>query len=94
MNSLSRRSACIAATLALLTSVSVFAQAPWPSRPVRVVVPFPPGGPTDNLARPLLQILGERLGQPFVIDNRGGAKKRSFRMKNRCRAGLARTTLC
>lgn len=45
----------------------------WPVRPVRVVVPFPPGGPSDNLARPVLQRLSESLGQPFVIDNRGGA---------------------
>ncbi|MBL8381441.1 MAG: tripartite tricarboxylate transporter substrate binding protein [Burkholderiales bacterium] len=45
----------------------------WPAKPVRVVIPFPPGGPTDNLARPLLQRLSERMGQQFVIDNRAGA---------------------
>jgi tripartite-type tricarboxylate transporter receptor subunit TctC len=45
----------------------------WPTRPVRVVVPFPPGGPSDNLARPVLQRLSESLGQNFIIDNRGGA---------------------
>ena len=46
---------------------------PWPNRPVRWVVPFPPGGGTDAFARPLSKVLSAQLGTSIVIDNRGGA---------------------
>lgn len=49
------------------------AHAAYPERPVRVVVPFPPGGGTDIVARLVLSRLGERMNASFVIDNRGGA---------------------
>lgn len=54
------------------------AQAPqpnvkWPTRPVRLVVTFPPGGSTDTIARIVMPKLAERLGQPVIIDNRPGA---------------------
>jgi tripartite-type tricarboxylate transporter receptor subunit TctC len=45
----------------------------YPTRPIKVVVPFPPGGPTDGMARIISDRLGAVLGQPIVVENRGGA---------------------
>ena len=49
------------------------AQGAWPERPVRVIVPFPPGGSVDTIARLFQNKLAEGLGRPVVIENRGGA---------------------
>ena len=60
------------ATLALLMPAPALAQT-WPDHAIRLVVPFPAGGPTDIIARVVGQAMTEALGQPVVIDNRGGA---------------------
>ena len=70
------RQAILLALLAVAaagTSIDASAQAGWPSRPVRLLVPAQPGGSTDTLARIAGQKLGDALGQTFVIDNRSGA---------------------
>lgn len=64
------------ATLALFGSVATASAqdaATWPTKSVRIIVPFGAGGPADNLARVLGEHLTKALGQPFVIENRGGA---------------------
>ena len=60
-----------ALAMAILPAAA-FAQ-PFPSKPVRLILPFPPGGPTDILGRSLAQKLSEQMGQQVVLDNRAGA---------------------
>jgi len=56
----------------LFLSTNVMAQN-YPSKPIRLIVPFPPGGPTDIVARPLAVLLGESLKEQIIIENKGGA---------------------
>jgi len=62
-----------AAVAALATLPGEARAQAWPNRPIRFVVPFPPGGGTDAFARPLAKVLAQQLGQQVIIDNRGGA---------------------
>lgn len=63
----------IPALAGLLLAVPARAQADWPVRPIRMIVPFPPGGITDVLARPIAAHMQAALGQPVLVENRPGA---------------------
>jgi tripartite-type tricarboxylate transporter receptor subunit TctC len=62
-----------AAILAAFACLIAHAEEPWPSKPVKVIVPSAPGGGTDVFARLLAQAMGDALKQPFVVENRPGA---------------------
>lgn len=68
-----RRFSLGAATLLASAPFVARAEENWPNRPVTIVVPFSPGGNTDLIARMMAEKLGQRVGKPFIVDNRGGA---------------------
>ena len=63
----------LAVALTLAAVSGAFAQGDWPSRPVKLIVNFPPGGPLDVLARSVGEVLQGQFKQPFVVENRAGA---------------------
>lgn len=74
MKNFSRRTMLAAAMATSIAAVpQAFGQADFPNRPLRLIVPFPPGGSTDTLARLVAQRLGQTLGQPVIVDNKPGA---------------------
>jgi len=68
-----RVAAALVASVCLLVASATSAQSAFPSKPIHVIVPSPPGGPPDLIIRMLAPKLGEGLGQPIVVENRAGA---------------------
>jgi tripartite-type tricarboxylate transporter receptor subunit TctC len=68
-----KRRTMLAATAGLALARPALSQGQWPDRPIRWIVPFPPGGSTDLWGRLVAEPMAAELGQPIIVDNRGGA---------------------
>ena len=86
MRAVSRLLALAVAALALTPAL---AADPWPSKPVKIIVPFAAGGATDVVARLLGQKLGDAWNQPVVVEDRAGAGATSAAMPSRIRPRTA-----
>jgi Tripartite tricarboxylate transporter family receptor len=76
---------CLSVAVALVAACFATAAAEtYPSRPITIIVPYPAGGPSDTLARILMDSMSASLGQPFIIENVAGAGG-----KHRCRPSRA-----
>jgi tripartite-type tricarboxylate transporter receptor subunit TctC len=83
---------CLLVTCQVLlaaVAISTAAAADYPDHPVRLIVPFAPGGPTDVMARHLGNALKDHLGQPIIVDNRAGAGGTSARKPSPRRRPMA-----
>ncbi|WP_298932995.1 tripartite tricarboxylate transporter substrate binding protein [uncultured Ramlibacter sp.] len=68
-----QRRSVLAATALLALSGLACAQGAWPAKPITMVVPFPPGGLADIVGRPVAEAMARELGQPVLVENKGGA---------------------
>ncbi len=78
------RDLVVAGVLAMV-AISAPARAEYPDRPVRLIVPFAPGGANDLVGRLLADKLGKVLGRPFIVENRPGAERSSVRRPSQAR---------
>ena len=64
---------CLTSALVTAGMPSIAQEARWPSKPIRIIVPYPPASPGDTVARGLSAFLGPKFNQAVVVENRGGA---------------------
>ena len=68
-----KRRSILSASVLLASTPWIAAQTAWPTRPITMIVPFPPGGLADLVARPVAEAISRELGQPVVMENKAGA---------------------
>ena len=74
---------------ALAVPLAAWAQTAYPGKPITMIVPFPPGGPTDLVARVIAQKMSEQMTQPVVVENRAGANSNIAPPSSRRRRPMA-----